>query len=121
MAWNHYASDEKVKHDLTIRRQKFAELRELARMIPPKGFEYDEGNHFAFMCSIFLEHSFSVLCLIGFPFIGKIQVKASYQAADSQYQESVVRIPLVCQPPICVPQNFPADEPWVPFLPDNSI
>lgn len=61
-------SDEKVKRDLPILRQKLDELRELARAIPPNGFEYDEGNHFAFMCLIFVakqkEHASSVLCLI---------------------------------------------------------
>jgi hypothetical protein len=61
-------SEKNVKRDLSILRQKLDELRELARAIPPKGFEYDEGNHFAFMCLIFLakqkEHASSVLCLI---------------------------------------------------------
>jgi Family of unknown function (DUF5677) len=61
-------SNEKVKRDLPILREKLDELRELALAIPPKGFEYDEGNHFAFMCLMFLakqkEHASSVLYLI---------------------------------------------------------
>ncbi|MGH9871550.1 MAG: DUF5677 domain-containing protein [Pyrinomonadaceae bacterium] len=61
-------SDEKVKRDLPTLRKKLMQLRELAESMPPKAFEYDESNHFAFMCLMYLakqkEHASSVLCLI---------------------------------------------------------
>jgi hypothetical protein len=61
-------SDEKVKRDLPILREKLIELVELARSMPPRGFTYEESDHFGFMCLMYLakqkEHASSVLCLM---------------------------------------------------------
>lgn len=63
-------SDEKVKRDLPILREKLIELRELSQAMPPRGFAYEESDHFGFMCLMYLakqkEHAIIRADLQGF-------------------------------------------------------